>query len=620
MKTAAPDSLAATPEEAALPLPRSGLRLPLIFGFIAVVALVLVPVITVIVLGIGTARRNTFELLRSEVSGFMTVVEQRIHRHLDPIVVQSDYLAREIGAGKIDPSDHRLLAAHLSGALAALPQVRELSFLDPNHRILRVNRRIPQPSFRDWSDDPETRRVVAEARSRQGAYWGDFFFAESTETTLLNLRTPLWRDGEFLGVLISVVSIADLSEFLAETPVNYIKRAFILVGSDQVLAHPNLVRGFEGLSDQQPLPHIDQIGDPVLEAMVSGAPEGSGASRRLQEQVGGQTIRVGDDKYVVVSRELRGYGREPWRAGFYLPLDHIEGAFARIRIVGGLGGGILFLAVGAAVMLGRSLTRPIRHLSAAIGAEAGGKAGAKPPRVFSLFRELDDAATGLAAMQGHTAALKSYLSEKLVGRIMQQNDTAHLKPERREVTVLFTDIGGFTNLAAHMPADEVAAFLNEHFSMLAECVKAEGGTVDKYMGDSLMAFWGAPDNEPDHAARAFNATLAIGAKMRAYNAERRAAGLEPVLLRMGLHSGVAIVGNIGADGHVNYTVIGDTVNTAARIENLSKQFLEDSHEVITLVSNATNEALGGGLESFSVGSHTLRGRIGLGDIEVYRLT
>lgn len=620
MNSAAPDSLAAPPHEEVSPPPRTRLRLPLIFGLVAVVALVLVPVITVIILGIGTARKNTFELLRSEVSGFMSVVEQRIHRHLDPIVAQSDYLAQEIGTGAVDPADHGLLAAHLSGALAALPQVRELSFLDLDHRILRVNRRTKRPTFKDWSDDPETRRVLAEARSRQGPYWGDFFFAESTQTTLLNLRTPVWRDGEFLGVLISVVSIVDLSEFLAQTPVDYIKRAFILVGSDQVLAHPRLVRGFEGLSDEQPLPHIDQIGDPVLEAMMSGAPEGTRPSRRLQERVGGRTIRVGDDSYVVVIREIRGYGREPWRAGFYLPLEHIEDAFARIRVIGGMGGGILFLAVGAAVILGRSLTRPIRRLSAAIGAEAGGNAGARPPREFSLFSELDDAASGLAAMQGHSAALKSYLSEKLVGRIMQQTDTAHLKSERREVTVLFTDIGGFTNLAAHMPADEVAAFLNEHFSMLAECIKAEGGTVDKYMGDSLMAFWGAPDNDPDHATRAFNATLTIGAKMRAFNAQRRATGLEPILLRMGLHSGVAIVGNIGAAGHVNYTVIGDTVNTAARIENLSKEFLEDSHEVITLVSSATNEALGGGLESFSVGSHTLRGRIGLGDIEVYRLT
>ena len=189
--------------------------------------------------------------------------------------------------------------------------------------------------------------------------------------------------------------------------------------------------------------------------------------------------------------------------------------------------------------------------------------------------------------------------------------------EEREVTVMFTDIYDFTGLAERHSTQELVHFLNEHFTLLAGGVEAEEGTVDKYIGDSMMAFWGAPVDQPDHAERAFRAALEIASKIRTENAQREIEGLDPIRLRIGLHTGPAVVGNIGAPGRVNYTIVGETVNVAQRIESLSKELHEDTRDAVILISSATIDALGGGLSDFSVGMHVLRGHYG--PIEIFRL-
>ena len=154
------------------------------------------------------------------------------------------------------------------------------------------------------------------------------------------------------------------------------------------------------------------------------------------------------------------------------------------------------------------------------------------------------------------------------------------------------------NLAEHLSTPETAAFLNDHFRLLAICVEAEGGTIDKFIGDSLMAFWGAPDAQLDHAARACRAARAIAAadRMRtiAIDASK---GVKPVRIRVAIHTGPTIVGNIGAPGRINYTIIGDTVNIAQRIENIAKEHMTADDEVVVLVSEVVLKFAGPSLGS-----------------------
>ncbi len=209
-----------------------------------------------------------------------------------------------------------------------------------------------------------------------------------------------------------------------------------------------------------------------------------------------------------------------------------------------------------------------------------------------------------------------YVPKKLVGKLIA-DDAALPESVEREVTVMFTDIAGFTGLSEGSPAPMIAEFLNRHFALLAACIEDEDGTVDKFIGDSIMAFWGAPDHQPDHAERASRAARAIAVAIDAENDARRTAGEPPVRLRIGLHSGPVTVGNIGAPGRINYTIIGDTVNIAQRLEQLGKEAEAAAGAVTVLVSAATAERLGPVFACDSLGGHRLRGRNAT--IEVFRL-
>jgi adenylate cyclase len=157
--------------------------------------------------------------------------------------------------------------------------------------------------------------------------------------------------------------------------------------------------------------------------------------------------------------------------------------------------------------------------------------------------------------------------------------------------VMFTDIVEFTPQAEDLPEHETAELLNHHFALLGACIEHEHGVIDKYIGDSVMAVWGGVSRDEDHAGAAIRAALAIAKVIKQDNAARAAAGQAPIRMRIGLHSGPAVVGNIGAPGRVNFTVVGDTVNVANRFEQLGKEFMRDGEDVVLLVSGDTIAAV-----------------------------
>ncbi len=221
----------------------------------------------------------------------------------------------------------------------------------------------------------------------------------------------------------------------------------------------------------------------------------------------------------------------------------------------------------------------------------------------SRLRELDDAMAAFNAMVGGLKAFALYVPRDLMRHLLARGDPATMASETREVTVLFTDIVGFTSRTERLSAEDTATFLNHHFGLISRCIEAEGGTIDKFIGDAAMALWNAAEVQPDHAARAVRAAAAIRAALEADNAGRS----EPVRLRIGVHSGPVVVGNIGSATRMNYTVVGDTVNTASRLEGLGRILLPDL-DIAVLLSAATAAGLPDGLPITSMGCHGLRGR------------
>ncbi len=202
--------------------------------------------------------------------------------------------------------------------------------------------------------------------------------------------------------------------------------------------------------------------------------------------------------------------------------------------------------------------------------------------------------------------LERYHSPQVIEEIISSGSdvtaTGDLKPARTKVvTILFADIVGFTGWSEKMPADELSRLLTEFFTLSSDAVFACGGTIDKFIGDAVMAFFGAPLEQPDHAERAVAAALKIREGMGAWNAERASRGDPPLEVRIAVNTGEAIVGDIGSERRVDYTVLGNAVNVAARLE----EFVAQPGDIV--VGPETWEAVRDRFEVAQLGFFALKG-------------
>lgn len=165
-----------------------------------------------------------------------------------------------------------------------------------------------------------------------------------------------------------------------------------------------------------------------------------------------------------------------------------------------------------------------------------------------------------------------YVSDSLVESIIANPERLQLAGEEIEATVLFADLVGFSSMAENTAPKELIRLLNDYFSTMTEIIQAHGGTVDKFIGDAIMAFWGAPLPIADHARLACEAALEMQEAMRALRQNWQAQGFSPMATRIGLHTGPVVAGNVGSKKRFNYTVVGDTVNLASRLERANKVY------------------------------------------------
>jgi adenylate cyclase len=180
-----------------------------------------------------------------------------------------------------------------------------------------------------------------------------------------------------------------------------------------------------------------------------------------------------------------------------------------------------------------------------------------------------------------------YVPRQLVHRIVENPEAIEIGGERRPITVLFTDIAGYTSIAESLPPELLFRATSAYFSHVARAVMDNGGVIDKYIGDSVMAFWNAPDRDPDHVVKACNAALAMRKAEATYNQEAEQKDWPGFHTRIGLHTGEGIVGNVGSYDRMNYTLVGAVVNLSSRLEGMNKVY-----GTSILISHAVREAAG----------------------------
>jgi len=195
-----------------------------------------------------------------------------------------------------------------------------------------------------------------------------------------------------------------------------------------------------------------------------------------------------------------------------------------------------------------------------------------PLPVSSHIREIQTLGNTVYSAQRAIWTFAHFVPKEIVRRVIDNSISTKLGGVKQEISLVFTDVRGFTTIAESADPDVLLLQTSRYFAVLTEAFLAEGGTVDKFIGDAVMVFWNAPNLQPDHVARACRSVLAAKVAGERLNAEFESDGLQPFFTRFGIHVGEAVVGNVGSTERMNYTALGNNVNLAARLEGLNKQF------------------------------------------------
>jgi len=230
---------------------------------------------------------------------------------------------------------------------------------------------------------------------------------------------------------------------------------------------------------------------------------------------------------------------------------------------------IFFIILG--VILARKISKPLSILEKDMQQIMNLKLESSVP-IRTIFKEIISIQKVEENMKVGLRSFKKYIPSDLVNQLLQNNIEAKLGGETKELTIFFSDIVNFTTISESMEPEQLAHYMNAYFEGLTKIIIEHNGTVDKYIGDAIMAFWGSPNEIDNHAFHASLAALECQSFLKAFNSAAELRN-DPILkTRIGINSGMVVIGNFGYEDRMNYTAFGDNVNLAARLEGLNKQY------------------------------------------------
>ena len=385
------------------------------FGSLISVALLLVLGFTLV-----SATRNTVTLLREGAELGITLIAKEIDNHFLSARNQTAFVARLLETGRVDVGDRDRLRSLMTGAMAVDPAIGALVFVYPDGETAVVDRRDdPVRTYRaQLGADPVVRRALIHGRGGGGPVWIPPTYRPDYRETIVTLQWPVRRNGNFLGVLASVIGIGDLSEHMKQAFENFASNVFVLYGKDRVLAHALMAGGHPGLSLANPLPSLTGFKDPVLARMWDR--ESMRPLRiELVAPLEGHAIEVDGTDHVFVYRKIDSYTAVPLYAGAHFRSHAVATELERLRdsIVVGLAA--VAISILVAVFIGRRLARPVTRLSAAarlIGQMNLDEIRDLPP---SRVLELDQQSGAFNAMSGALKWFQAYVPRR-AGRSVAQ--------------------------------------------------------------------------------------------------------------------------------------------------------------------------------------------------------
>ena len=433
--------------------------------------------------------------------------------------------------------------------------------------------------------DPRKQHWYADAARRRGEGWSRTYVMDDVEgfghVPGLSWSTPFYGEGGvFRGVLTTSFDVVALCEFLKALKVGERGFAFIIEilpdGGRRVVAHPEirtLIREAgpgDGIDRTSRLVPIEELSDPRIAALLKQIPD------RLDRPTSGEatlvSFEVGGTRHLGSYRQLRSPESPDWVIATLMPEADVMGRVDRSNQETFLAGlGILLVATVVGLIVSAQLARPLERVVKQTARIGRFEVEARPV-AHSFIREIDHLASVVEETKTSLRSFGKYVPTALVREMFASGREATLGGERRRMTISFCDLADFTSLAERLPPEELVIQMGDYFGRFSADIVAEGGTVDKYIGDAIMAFWGAPAPMENHAVAACLTALRNQRTLVDLHRNWRAEGKPELVARIGIMTGDAVVGNVGSPARLNYTVMGDPVNLASRLEGLGKVY------------------------------------------------
>ncbi|MBS8272525.1 HAMP domain-containing protein [Thalassospira tepidiphila] len=570
--------------------------------------------------GLGAAYENTRNLWVMLADIDLTSVQRTMQERMNEVDKRSDWVAEQVSTGALDPSFQYGWRNAMRALAAADMDVMAYGLVTGDRQFIgfspadmsEIRRTLP-------ADDilfSELSQIRGPTENKTGyPRWDPYF-----NRTVLTSWVPLFYEGHYLGTFIQYLSLSSLSESLIRGREDLPGTPFILIGGNRVMAHPQLrhwgentanelINGADIARSPIPLPTIHDIGDPVLANI--GKSENIPLDPNDERHNSGIRLAGLDynDRYhLIVSRQILTAPISPVIIGMYFDEELFNDEWNRLVLASVLGGGVFILSVIVAIILSRQFTKPIRRFASAARAfEDEDIASIDVPQLKgSRIREYDDAARSFNHMmmavhdrERITSLFGKFVPQSIAKKLLASgNDSGVLPPQQTEATVLFIDIVGFTSMCESLDPQQIIAMLNDYFDCATQIIEHHGGIITQFQGDAILAVYNVFDDLAEHADAAVDSAIALQKEVK----KRTFEGLE-LKVRCGVNTGSMVAGNVGAKARLSFTVHGDAVNTASRLEQENK--ILGTH---ILISESTRKLMANPDRVSKAGDVLLRGR------------
>ena len=439
------------------------------------------------------------------------------------------------------------------------PVNETIVYRDTKYSVLRIEQKL-NPDF-----DPRTRPWFKNIGDEQQTYWSEPYLATTTKRPVVSGSRPIITNGERIGVVNINIPLTELSQFMAQQQVSANGIAFLVSINGDLLAFP----------DEQFLSIKDASSGNFRLGKISDLPQNwikSGWQNYIENDKESFSFTVADTPYLASFRKFSQPTLASWRIGIVMPEKDVTSAVQQTLLMAfGVAGFIFLLSLFPLFWFARRLSLPIAQLVDQTR-ELKDFRLENITKINSPIREMNILSESIVAAAQGLRSFQKYIPAELVRQLMSSGKPIEIGGESRYLTILFSDLKDFSTLSENTPSRELLLRVSSYFEIFINAIKEEGGYVDKFIGDSVMAFWGAPLPEHHHAYHACVAAVKSQRRMKFLNENLIKDEKPPLTVRIGLHSDAVLVGNVGSPEKLSYTVMGDGVNIASRLEGINKDY------------------------------------------------